>query len=138
MVVSSSSNQPRGREHSDAILRLQGVADRVVPTGAPSASIRGSLPKPIRHRRPRNGLEIAPMRDEAPAPWRIDMKSVWIAVALLTTGGLSLPAHAVPPTATPSAGYDARLQETRQGSAATVYTPAPRPPKARPKKSPQQ
>jgi hypothetical protein len=32
---------------------------------------------------------------------------------------------------TPSPGYDARLQEQR--SATTIYTPAPRPPKARPK-----
>ena len=66
------------------------------------------------------------------------MKSVWIAVALLTTGGLSLPAHAVPPTATPSPGYDARLQESRASSATRLYTPAPRPPKPKPKKLPQQ
>ena len=49
-------------------------------------------------------------------------------------GSLTLiaPAHAVPPTATPSPGYDARLQESR--SATTIYTPAPRPPKTYRKK----
>ncbi|MGE0289005.1 MAG: hypothetical protein AB7I42_21705 [Bradyrhizobium sp.] len=66
------------------------------------------------------------------------MKPVWIAAAALTIGMLSLPAYAVPPTATPSPGYDARLQQSRQGSATTIHTPAPRPPKTRPKKSPQQ
>ena len=40
-------------------------------------------------------------------------------------GGLILiaPAYAVPPVATPSPGYDARLQEQR--SATTIYTPDP-------------
>ena len=37
-----------------------------------------------------------------------------------SAAGLVAPAHAVPPTATPSPGYDARLQEQR---AAAVYTP---------------
>ena len=31
-----------------------------------------------------------------------------------------IPAHAVPPTATPSPGYDARLQEQRAASRAAV------------------
>ena len=36
-----------------------------------------------------------------------------------------LPAHAAPPTATPSPGYDARLQEQRAAAAAApVYEPA--------------
>jgi hypothetical protein len=38
---------------------------------------------------------------------------------------------------TPSPGYDARLQESRRGSATITLTPAPRPPKAKPKKHPQ-
>ena len=66
------------------------------------------------------------------------MKSIWMASVLLTIGVLFSPARAVPPTATPSPGYDARLQESRQGSATTIYTPAPRPPKTKPKKAPQQ
>jgi hypothetical protein len=37
---------------------------------------------------------------------------------------LIAPAHAVPPTVTPSPGYDARLQEQR--AATTLYQPAPR------------
>jgi hypothetical protein len=41
-----------------------------------------------------------------------------LAIAVLT-GWVSLtPAHAVPPTATPSPGYDARLQEQRAASRA--------------------
>jgi hypothetical protein len=47
--------------------------------------------------------------------------------ASMTFGILAAPAQAVPPTATPSPGYDARLQESR--SARTIYTPAPKPPK---------
>ncbi len=36
-------------------------------------------------------------------------------------GGLSLiPAHAAPPTVTPSPGYDARLQEQRAATTSTV------------------
>ena len=63
------------------------------------------------------------------------MKRMFAALAAVTAfGGLALvaPAHAVPPTATPSPGYDARLQESR--SATTIYTPAPRPPKQRKKR----
>jgi hypothetical protein len=46
--------------------------------------------------------------------------------ALVTVGSLS-PAQAVPPTVTPSPGYDARLQEQRKaaaGSSSTVVQPA--------------
>ena len=36
-----------------------------------------------------------------------------------------IPAHAAPPTVTPSPGYDARLQEQRAATAAApVYEPA--------------
>ena len=43
-----------------------------------------------------------------------------LAIAILS-GWVSLtPAHAVPPTATPSPGYDARLQEQRAASRAAV------------------
>ena len=47
------------------------------------------------------------------------------------------PARAVPPTVTPSPGYDRRLQESRGESGTTIYTPAPRP-KAKHKKPPPQ
>jgi hypothetical protein len=43
-----------------------------------------------------------------------------VALAVLTVWGLPDPAHAVPPTATPSPGYDARLQEQRAASRAVV------------------
>lgn len=66
------------------------------------------------------------------------MKQMWTALAALALGALSSPAHAVPPTATPSPGYDARLQESHASSATRLYTPAPRPPKPKPKKLPQQ
>jgi hypothetical protein len=43
--------------------------------------------------------------------------------AIALAGWVSLlPVHAAPPTATPSPGYDARLQEQR--AAAAVYAPA--------------
>ena len=48
-----------------------------------------------------------------------------VAAALLSSLTLVAPARAVPPTVTPSPGYDARLQESR--SASTIYMPAPRP-----------
>jgi len=63
------------------------------------------------------------------------MKRIFATLAAVTAfGGLALiaPAHAVPPTVTPSPGYDARLQESRSGT--TIYTPAPRPPKQRKKR----
>lgn len=65
------------------------------------------------------------------------MKLFWAASAALTIAAAVSPAYAVPPTAAPSPGYDARLKESRAGSGTTIFTPAPRPPKARPKKLPQ-
>ncbi len=48
-----------------------------------------------------------------------------LAVAALAGGFCVIPAHAAPPTVTPSPGYDARLQEQRAAAAAaTVYQPA--------------
>ena len=41
-----------------------------------------------------------------------------LAIAVLAGGASLAPAHAVPPTATPSPGYDARLQEQRAASRA--------------------
>jgi len=41
-------------------------------------------------------------------------------VAALAVWGTTIPAHAVPPTATPSPGYEARLQEQRAASRAIV------------------
>jgi hypothetical protein len=48
-----------------------------------------------------------------------------MAVILAGTASLT-PAHAVPPTVTPSPGYDARLQEQRAASRA-VAVPAVKP-----------
>jgi hypothetical protein len=67
----------------------------------------------------------------------INMKRIWIALGLVTAGALVAPARAVPPTVSPSPGYDRRLQESRGDSGTTIYTPAPRPPKQKPKKPPQ-
>ena len=67
------------------------------------------------------------------------MKRIWIALTAMMLGALVVPAHAVPPTATPSPGYDARLQESRNGNSATMtFTPAPRPAKPKSRKKPQQ
>ena len=44
-----------------------------------------------------------------------------LAIAVLASSASLTPAHAVPPTATPSPGYDARLQEQR--AASRVYAP---------------
>jgi hypothetical protein len=48
----------------------------------------------------------------------------WTGLALIAVAlagwALSTPARAVPPTATPSPGYDARLQEQRAASRAVV------------------
>jgi hypothetical protein len=63
------------------------------------------------------------------------MKRMFAALAAVTVFAsliLLAPAHAVPPTATPSPGYDARLRESR--AATTIYTPAPRPPRTYRKK----
>jgi len=51
-----------------------------------------------------------------------------MAVAALAVWGSLIPAHAVPPTVTPSPGYDARLQEQRaasRASAVPIVKPAP-------------
>lgn len=59
-----------------------------------------------------------------------------MAVAALAGSGASIPAHAVPPTATPSPGYDARLQEQRAAQRRHVE-PALKPaPQRRGKKAP--
>ena len=47
-------------------------------------------------------------------------------MAIILAGSASLtPAQAVPPTATPSPGYDARLQEQRAASAPVYQSVAP-------------
>jgi hypothetical protein len=43
-----------------------------------------------------------------------------MAVVALAVRVTTIPAYAVPPTATPSPGYDARLQEQRAASRAAV------------------
>ena len=43
-----------------------------------------------------------------------------LAIAVLAGCASLAPAHAVPPTATPSPGYDARLQEQRAASRAAI------------------
>lgn len=65
---------------------------------------------------------------------RKSFAAIAVAMAILSIGAIA-PAFAVPPTATPSPGYDARLAEQR--SAAEVQAPAharkplPRPPAQR-------
>jgi hypothetical protein len=52
------------------------------------------------------------------------MKRTYLAlIAITLAGAASSPARAVPPTATPSPGYEARLQEQRAASRAAT-TPA--------------
>jgi hypothetical protein len=61
-------------------------------------------------------------------PRLADLSMVIAAAAALTGLAAMLPAHAAPPTVTPSPGYDARLQEQR--AAAAMERPAapdPRP-----------
>ena len=49
------------------------------------------------------------------------MKPTYLAlIAFVLAGAASSPACAVPPTATPSPGYEARLQEQRAASRATA------------------
>lgn len=54
-----------------------------------------------------------------------------LAAAVIAAGLWLNPAHAAPPTVTPSPGYDARLQEQRSATStvqqpvAPVVTPAP-------------
>lgn len=55
--------------------------------------------------------------------------STLVAVIIAATS-LAPPARAVPPVATPSPGYDARLQESRK-AATTTAAPAPQPKKKR-------
>ena len=45
-----------------------------------------------------------------------------LAIAAILGWALLIPAHAAPPTVTPSPGYDARLQEQRTNSV-RVYEP---------------
>jgi len=66
------------------------------------------------------------------------MKRIGLTLAAAVTiaaGSFVTPARAVPPVATPSPGYDARLQESRK-SATTTVTPQPAKPKPR-KRPPQ-
>jgi len=65
------------------------------------------------------------------------MKSISIALAAIGLVAALSPARAVPPTVTPSPGYDRRLQESRGDSGTTIYTPAPRPAKTKHKKQSQ-
>ena len=65
------------------------------------------------------------------------MRSIGIALAAIALGAALSPARAVPPTVSPSPGYDRRLQESRGASGTTIYTPAPRP-KQKSKKPPPQ
>ena len=51
-------------------------------------------------------------------------RAVPLALAALFGWISLLPAHAAPPTVTPSPGYDARLQEQRAAAATTVHEPA--------------
>jgi len=59
------------------------------------------------------------------------------AAVAIAAGSFVTPARAVPPTATPSPGYDARLQESRK-SATTTFAPVPQPAKPKPRKRPPQ
>ena len=65
------------------------------------------------------------------------MQRISATLAAIAIVGFVTPAYAVPPTVTPSPGYDARLQESRK-SAATTFAPAPQPAKPKPRKRPQQ
>jgi hypothetical protein len=65
------------------------------------------------------------------------MRSIGIALAAIALGAALSPARAVPPTVSPSPGYDRRLQESRGDSGTTIYTPVPRP-KQKSKKPPPQ
>jgi hypothetical protein len=53
-----------------------------------------------------------------------DMKRNLVIAAVVMMLGGGVPAHAAPPTVTPSPGYDARLQEQR--AASTPYQPPAR------------
>ncbi|HMM87799.1 hypothetical protein [Bradyrhizobium sp.] len=51
---------------------------------------------------------------------RINLALIAVAIAVVSAGAASTPARAVPPTVTPSPGYDARLQEQRAASRAAT------------------
>jgi hypothetical protein len=51
------------------------------------------------------------------------MRTAALAIAAFLGLASAIPAHAAPPTATPSPGYDARLQEQR-AAASRAYEPA--------------
>jgi hypothetical protein len=62
-------------------------------------------------------------RDFGKAPREKRMKRTGLALLVMAALAVWMslsPAHAVPPTATPSPGYDARLQEQRAASRAAV------------------
>jgi hypothetical protein len=59
-----------------------------------------------------------------------------LAIAVLAGWASLAPAHAVPPTATPSPGYDARLQEQRAAQRRHVEPTLNPAPKRRGKKAP--
>jgi hypothetical protein len=59
-----------------------------------------------------------------------------MAVAALAIWGSLIPAYAVPPTVTPSPGYDARLQEQRAAQRRYVEPTLKPVPKRRGKKAP--
>jgi hypothetical protein len=75
-------------------------------------------------------------------PWlddaedRMKLNLSMCAAVVIVAGSFVTPANAVPPVATPSPGYDARLQESRKAATTTV-TPAPQPKKKPPKVPPQ-
>jgi hypothetical protein len=52
------------------------------------------------------------------------IRAAALAITAVLGSASVIPAHAVPPTATPSPGYDARLQEQR---AARAYAPVTKP-----------
>jgi hypothetical protein len=84
-------------------------------------------------------LEMGWSRDFGKAPREKRMKRTGL--ALLVTAALAVwmslsPAHAVPPTATPSPGYDARLQEQRAAQRRHVEPMLNPAPKRRGKKAP--
>ena len=52
------------------------------------------------------------------------MKRILAVLAVAVLGGWPFaPSRAAPPTATPSPGYDARLQEQRRAASTTFYEP---------------
>jgi hypothetical protein len=84
-------------------------------------------------------LEMGWLRDFGKAPREKRMKRTGLALmamAALAVWGASTPAYAVPPTATPSPGYDARLQEQRAAQRRHVEPMLNPAPKRRGKKAP--